>query len=485
MNWWLLLGFLNVIVCSQGVLGSAFYCVDHYQKPLRHRTRSCPPLSEKRSATNDQDLPRIYVHFQCGDPDIDACNKAKALFSKAGDIISSVLKLETAIHVNATYLPFCKTFNECDTDKDGRTIGQAFPTVSYLMTDPTDNVTRMYPQAILKQFTHVLRPSWTTYDMNAQFNSEVNWYFQEEGVKMKSDQTDFLRTVIHEYIHGLGFITGWTDRLYHRFRPYADPLTAFLTPMMLSPPNQTPQIRKSFLSDDGLQPFWGFVEFPLDKFIHHNKTKLSTMTQILNKLGNSNVLYKSLLDMINDWCDSNIKDYAEFIYKRATSSRNLAVVVGNHTTLWLETNLTPFLSGSSMSHVDYDLYNDTEDYLMVYKADPGVDLDMLSQKFPLGPLGPNLVRTLAGLGYAIQPTFSIKAEPVRPDLQYWQPSASLVGTDKNPSPAVSTVHGPAHIPQPTHSISPSSSSAHSSVRCRSSLYIITIVLTLSLLTSLN
>lgn len=62
----------------------------------------------------------------------------------------------------------------------GGAVGQAYPTVSYLMTDPTDNVTRMYPQAILKQYIHQLpgQPEWTTYDISAQFNSDVQWYFE-------------------------------------------------------------------------------------------------------------------------------------------------------------------------------------------------------------------------------------------------------------------------------------------------------------------
>lgn len=46
------------------------------------------------------------------------------------------------------------------------------------MVDETDNMTRMYPQAMLKQFDNLpAEPQWSEYDIKAQFNSEVDWYF--------------------------------------------------------------------------------------------------------------------------------------------------------------------------------------------------------------------------------------------------------------------------------------------------------------------
>lgn len=58
-------------------------------------------------------------------------------------------------------------------------IGQAFPAVSYLMTDQSDNTTRMYPQALLKQYTKLdAQPDWSSFDINAQFNSDIDWYFE-------------------------------------------------------------------------------------------------------------------------------------------------------------------------------------------------------------------------------------------------------------------------------------------------------------------
>jgi hypothetical protein len=47
------------------------------------------------------------------------------------------------------------------------------------MTDKSDNMTRMYPQALLKQFRNLSEvPNWASIDINAKFDSDVNWYFE-------------------------------------------------------------------------------------------------------------------------------------------------------------------------------------------------------------------------------------------------------------------------------------------------------------------
>jgi hypothetical protein len=47
------------------------------------------------------------------------------------------------------------------------------------MTDASDNMTRMYPQALLKQFRHLGEvPNWASFDINAKFDSDINWYFE-------------------------------------------------------------------------------------------------------------------------------------------------------------------------------------------------------------------------------------------------------------------------------------------------------------------
>ncbi|KAF7732868.1 hypothetical protein EC973_000144 [Apophysomyces ossiformis] len=311
------------------------------------------------------------------------------------------------------------------------------------MTDHTDNTTRMYPQAILKQYTHIpVQPQWSPYDMNAQFNSDVTWYFTNEPKPITQQQTDLLRTTIHEFLHGLGFISSWNADLYQRFQPYLPTLNPFLTPKPLTPPNQLAEVANNVETSQGPQPFWGFVEFPLDKLLVHDGQRLTDMTRSLNHWFNGNVMFSSIVDMVNAWyASSDVRASAEHVYKVGTTPRDVAIHV-NNTTLWVETSLVPFADGSSFSHVDLDLYQHSEDYLMVYDASRGIDVKMLTRMYSHGPIGPKLIQTLIGLGYVVRG----HPAPVRPDLSYWNPSKDLVGTTTNPSPSLQAFPtGPARL----------------------------------------
>jgi hypothetical protein len=53
------------------------------------------------------------------------------------------------------------------------------------MTDKSDNMTRMYPQALMKQFRNLTeRPQYAAFDINGKFNSDVNWYFDVSYMKL-------------------------------------------------------------------------------------------------------------------------------------------------------------------------------------------------------------------------------------------------------------------------------------------------------------
>lgn len=46
----------------------------------------------------------------------EECDKAINTIIKAGQLISSAIRLKLPIYVNATYLPFCKELNSCATN---------------------------------------------------------------------------------------------------------------------------------------------------------------------------------------------------------------------------------------------------------------------------------------------------------------------------------------------------------------------------------
>ncbi|RCH92312.1 hypothetical protein CU097_010947 [Rhizopus azygosporus] len=335
-------------------------------------------------------------------------------------------------------------------------IGQAYPTISYIMVDQTDNMTRLYPQALLKQFTNLsVKPNWAYYDINAEFNSQVNWYFFNSSNPIRSDQIDLLRNVVHEFIHGLGFLSSWSDSFYAKLSPLVDGIDRFITPMLLTSVKES-----SATSYDAPQPFWGFVEFPFDKLIYANSSNalspFTTVTYQLNQFYGSNVTFKSALDWANAWYASDAYKIASSAYSRTVSADNVLAVVNNVPTLLLETSLNPFSQGSSLCHVDQQTYVNSTEALMVYMADRGVSLNKTNR----GPFGPKLIKVLAGLGYKINASF-FNATTIRPELIYWMPPQGLVNTNQNPSPSlVSYTNGPAHAPiTSTSSISVSHTSS--------------------------
>ncbi|KAI8888932.1 hypothetical protein K501DRAFT_239684 [Backusella circina FSU 941] len=331
------------------------------------------------------------------------------------------------------------------------TAGQATPTISYIMSDLSDNTTRMYPQALLKQFTHLsTTPQWDEYDITASFNTEMDWHFINDPNPISSNQTDFLRTVVHELIHGLGFMSSWGDNLYQSFSDLIDNLDHFITPALLASDNDSHILD----GDDTPQPFWGFVEYPLDKFIyydtdHTNASEslypFTTITKRLNQWCNANALFRSSIDMANSWYNSEAFQHAKRIYGRSVKDRDVMAAVNNTPVLYLETSLNPFSAGSSLSHVDRSQYISSAEYLMVYTANRGVSVETLEKKYPIGPIGPKLMTVMASLGYFIDSSFNITTQ--QPQIVYWSPPDGLVKTDSNKDPPVTIdQNGPAHSP---------------------------------------
>jgi hypothetical protein len=144
------------------------------------------------------------VIFNCLSTNSQQCEMAKGEFIKAGQVITSVIRLQQPVTVNATFMSFCTQLGKCPDSDGGKTIvgaltnnntkyfsliqrtnssiifctlGSAYPAVSHMMTDASDNMTRMYPQALMKQFRNLGEtPSWASVDINAKFNSDANWY---------------------------------------------------------------------------------------------------------------------------------------------------------------------------------------------------------------------------------------------------------------------------------------------------------------------
>lgn len=263
-------------------------------------------------------------------------------------------------------------------------------------------------------------------------------------------------------MHGLGFMVSWGDAYYSSLEPLFEnnTLNKFITPYLLA----STEIDSSLSNYNANQPFWGFVEYPLDKLIYYttddSAQPMSDITRKLNRFQNSNVLFKTLVDLANAWYGSDEYPLAAEIYTKSTTNADVLAMVNNEPILWLETSINPFSTGSSLCHVSQQYINTTE-YLMIYTANQGESIAQLDQLYPQGPLGPSLLKIMAALGYRINATV-VPVDTVKPDISFWSPASDLAGSSLNPSPSLAMdSDGPARVPSTSTVVSSQTSSSDS------------------------
>jgi hypothetical protein len=392
-----------LLIFTNDVFSDHALCWDYLPDPSnlsQKIQRPCPMVkssdANRKRATpvaaapaNNSEM--FIVSFRCSveieKPEL--CRKVKNAFYTAGQIISSSIKLNTPLVVNASLVNFCETRGICKSGTGRLTLGGAGP--SRLI--PIEKDQRVYPQSLLKQLNKENHPEYSPYDINALFNSEGNYWFEEDG-PIKPNQSDFLFVVLHELIHGLGFCSGWDD--------HSDLLGIqnLITPAPLF-----------LISTTGQVIFSGFREFIFDKFmvLLSEGTYTSNITAELNKFSGVGSVHNSMDDFLiyfmNTFPSSPEYEITQKMMNISTTPKSLGILPLNKTDVKdafiLETSLLPYLPKSSISHCDYITYAKSPDFLMRFLQDPGVSLKKsirLGGNYANGPIGPKLADTLSLIG---------------------------------------------------------------------------------------
>ncbi|CAJ0922457.1 16151_t:CDS:2 [Entrophospora sp. SA101] len=100
-----------------------------------------------------------------------------------------------------------------DLDCQSTKIGQAGPS-RWIGMKSEDGIVRLYPQALVKQFQLKTNPEFSPADIIAEFNSDVDFWFEDDATPIKPTQYGFLYMTLHEFIHGLGFVSIWDPSPY-------------------------------------------------------------------------------------------------------------------------------------------------------------------------------------------------------------------------------------------------------------------------------
>ncbi|CAG8757790.1 14451_t:CDS:2, partial [Cetraspora pellucida] len=299
----------------------------------------------------------------------------KKSFEKAGEIFTKVLLLNTPIRINASLTPL----------PDNTILGSAAP-ARIIPLKCKDNKVRNFPQSLVKQFQFSTHPEYATDDIIAVFNSGSDFYFEDDPI-INPQQIGFLELIVHEIVHGLGLITSWKPLLNSN-------ITTELVPRL----NIT-------LDIDQTKPvtYYGFVETIFDAFLVTSEgDKFSSFTDQLNKFAPFGTKFQTQQAFVNSFINSTQYDTAKKVLNYSQTPNSMVFLANPHSELiWLETSLNPYVKGSSISHFNLQIYDNTTDFLMTYLQRPGRSLETaMKQNNAISAIGPKLLLLLETIGYA-------------------------------------------------------------------------------------
>ncbi|CAG8442930.1 3897_t:CDS:10 [Acaulospora colombiana] len=391
---------------------SAQKCIDRMDPfyPAKNVYANCkmvtePNVFERTYQDHDDDCNEAknmfkVTAFQCGSNDTTLCNNVKNAFETAGQIISQVFYLKVPVSINVTFTNFCEALKLCSIGKKFVAIefnfdpkkGAAMPSRNMLMLDD-DGATRFYPQALVKQFQLSTHPEYAPCDITATFNSQVKWWFREDKRPIKDKERDFLFVVLHEMMHGLGFVSNWAD--------WTNPLNASEA---LSP---YPLLTSDPKGGDAVI-FDGFQETCFDKYviILPSGQHISNITKQLNRFGGGpGTKFANETDFILKFHASPQYKIAKKIFKKAVTANDLGFLPHGESnprdSVTLETSLNPFVQGASIDHVSNKRYANSSDFLMKFLFKPLETLESLEKRAgseSCGPIGPELRLIMQSLG---------------------------------------------------------------------------------------
>lgn len=196
-----------------------------------------------------------------------------------------------------------------------------------------------------------------------------------------------IHIIQHEFMHGLGFYSGWNEYIQSEsITPDPSPFLSNQLMLMLNP------------TTNAIHPNQ-FLESAMDRLLRviqiDQKPTLVPVSEYTRKL--NRIEAKDLQDLV---LDPNFM-FAKEMNRFSTEPGSLGIALETNELIVLETGLSPFQPGSSVSHVAYLNYTDTPDFLMRFMQDRGVTLEEVVRKGGGdGPIGPLLLRIFEEIGYA-------------------------------------------------------------------------------------
>ena len=309
------------------------------------------------------------------------CAQVKTAIKSASEKLASVLQIRKTVNVEVKFRSFCGSNKECP---QASTLGTALPSTFYLAKKGNDK-SSWYPQGIVKQYATSKVLNYAQYDLLSDFNGDHEWYFPGDAA-ITANQTDFEFIAIHELLHGLGFYSAWLN-----YGPSMDPslqASAFTPMMKMDSPTRT-------------QGWVGLTIF--DMFIRDaaTSTNLFDLGARITSVNIKNQPLKDAIDAISKNTEANASASAAFT--AATSEDKLVFDLESGAVQLYAPK--EFSSSSSMSHLNTNVYNQTEEFLICHDASgkSGVSLAEAMAKYPgvIGGLGPKTREIMGRIGWPL------------------------------------------------------------------------------------
>ncbi|RUP47820.1 hypothetical protein BC936DRAFT_145298 [Jimgerdemannia flammicorona] len=453
----------------------------------------------RQNTTDSKVYINITISLMCdyGIENTDFCiQKVADAIASAAMYLNSVVNLMTPIKVCATYCSFCT--NGCSNN----TLGWAAPGSQWTLPNLANvDPNYLYPQSLAKQLVPFnISMNWNECDIIAEFNHDaymagiknapivtsdvtnttnttsVNlipsgglfWFSSDPQIR--SDQVDMKYLILHELIHGFGFISSWGAYFLSSGSPYNDFLGSVLSTQQLQLLTPSPMVTTDV---NGITYMSGFLPSMIfDKFlIGIDPSNPSSPPQSLGTLGEQIQSLCSpnqgsfVLDFVKKLLNTpSAADAARQLWRIVNANQtlffqfptdqpspyvsysNLTMYTTSNTTLSTsEQSVTNFRPGVSISHVDSQ-YVTTTEFLLRYTPPLGLTLDDISRQTQQNsqtisytvmvngtletkqydsPIGPGILHVLESMGYST--VLMPRQYPAQPSSdKMWEPKRSSV-----------------------------------------------------------
>ncbi|KAI8984551.1 hypothetical protein BDF20DRAFT_816775 [Mycotypha africana] len=190
--------------------------------------------------TNTSD-PLVQYDLECRADDI-FCDKVSRAVGAAIDFVSQVINVKNSLLIKVRYYSFCE--HRCANE----TYGWGSPTSQFTLPfEDGADLNYVYPQALAKQLAPYSSTSvWAKYDIEIEINHDaymnstdldeaynmydwngtgtppggVYWFYASGKNAIKRNQVDFRYIVLHELLHGLGFLSSWAAYFWTDASPF-------------------------------------------------------------------------------------------------------------------------------------------------------------------------------------------------------------------------------------------------------------------------